>query len=106
MLSISVISCFGIGDSLVVVSGKVHDQDGGDYDHCKVSLKLASTDEVLDSRRLEEIYMSDDGFEISFHVHGWWRDCYATVECIDATEAFVGPTIERGYTNPINLALM
>src|SRR3990172_11998364 len=93
--------CLGVGDSLVVIEGRLVDQAGAPYDRCQAALRLADSKEELESLALDDRRLEEGRFSLSFHVPGRWADCYFAFACDGAASEATSPVVRRGYKNPI-----
>ena len=95
--------CLGVGDSLVVIEGRLVDQAGAPYDRCQAALRLADSHEELESLSLDHRRLEAGHFSLSFHVPGRWSDCYFAFVCDSAAGEVSSVVVRRGYKNPVQL---
>lgn len=103
LLVVLVSGCLGVGDSLVVIEGRLVDQAGAPYDRCEAALRLADLEEELESVALDSRRLEEGRFSLSFHVPGRWADCYFAFACDGAAGEATSPVVRRGYENPVQL---
>lgn len=103
LLVLLVSGCLGVGDSLVVIEGRLVDQAGTPYDRCQAALRLVDSKEELESLALDDRRLAEGQFSLSFHVPGRWADCYFAFACDGAAGEVGSPVVRRGYKNPIQL---
>ena len=98
-----VTGCLAVGDSLVVIEGRVLDQEDVPYERCEAALLLADSKEELESVTLDNRRLKAGRFSLSFHVPGRWADCYFTFSCDGAVREVSSRIVRRGYENPVGL---
>lgn len=103
LLALLLGGCLGVGDSLVVVEGRLVDQTGAPFGRCQADLRFADSKEELESVALDDRRLDEGRFSLSFHIPGRWADCYFTLACDGAAGEVSSPVVRRGYENPIQL---